>query len=133
VAAIVNFYGITDVAHLLDTAARRGYAVTWLGDGPDRESLARSVSPLTYVREDLPPIFTVHGDADPTVPYDHAVRLHRALDDVGVPNELKTVPGGKHGKFTKEENADILGLVGAFLKKHGIVTAAGTTIERSGR
>lgn len=133
VAAIVNFYGITDVTHLLDSANRRGYAVKWLGDGPDRESLARSVSPLTWVRKELPPIFTVHGDADPTVPYDHAVRLHRALDEAGVPNELKTVPGGKHGKFTKEENAEILGLVAAFLKKYGIVTARGTTIERAGK
>jgi len=129
VAAIVNFYGITDVVDLLDRANRRGYAVKWLGDTPDREEIARSVSPLTYVRKELPPIFTVHGDADPTVPYEHAVRLHKALDDAGVPNELLTVPGGKHGKFEKEENVRILRAVAAFLKKHTIVTGEGKTIE----
>jgi len=36
---------------------------------PDRESLARRVSPQTYVRPDLPPILTVHGENDPLVPY----------------------------------------------------------------
>lgn len=121
VAAIVNFYGITDVADLLGTANRRGYAVKWLGEGPDRESLARSVSPLTYVRAGLPPVFTIHGDADPTVPYGHAVRLHRALDDAGVPNRLYTVPGGLHGKFSKEQARAILDAVAEFLSQREIV------------
>jgi acetyl esterase/lipase len=120
-AAIVNFYGITDVADLLGTANRRGYAVQWLGEGPDRESLALSVSPLTYVRTDMPPVFTIHGDADPTVPYTHAVRLHRALDDAGVPNRLYTVPGGLHGKFSKEQAASILDAVAEFLRERGII------------
>jgi acetyl esterase/lipase len=125
VAAIVNFYGITDVVDLLDRANKKGYAVKWLGDRSDKEEIARSVSPMTYVRKDLPPIFTVHGDADPTVPYEHAVRLHKALDDAGVPNEFLTVPGGKHGKFEKEENVRVLRAVSAFLKKHDLVTEDG--------
>jgi acetyl esterase/lipase len=37
VAAIVNFYGITDVADLLDGPNRKSYAVSWLGDAPNRE------------------------------------------------------------------------------------------------
>ena len=65
-------------------------------DGEPARSLdvARRVSPLTYVRSGLPPILTIHGDADPTVPYQHAVRLGQELDNVGVANELHTVPGG---------------------------------------
>lgn len=129
VAAIVNFYGITDVVDLLDRANKKGYAVKWFGDLPNKEEIARSVSPMTYVRKDLPPIFTVHGDADPTVPYEHAVRLHKALDDAGVANEFITVPGGKHGKFEKEENLRILRVVAAFLRKHNIATEEGKTIE----
>ncbi len=69
VAAVVNFYGITDVADLLDGANEKSYAVAWLGSRPDREEVAKRVSPLTYVRADLPPILTIHGDADPAVPY----------------------------------------------------------------
>jgi acetyl esterase/lipase len=97
VAAVVNWYGISDVNELLDGANMKPYAVTWLGSATDREQIAKRVSPLTYVRAGLPPVFTIHGDADPTVPYTQSVRLHKALTDAGVANELMTIPGGKHG------------------------------------
>ena len=31
VAAIINWYGITDVADLIDGPARKDYAIAWLG------------------------------------------------------------------------------------------------------
>jgi acetyl esterase/lipase len=120
VAAIVNWYGITDVADLLDGPNRKAYAVSWLGSAPDREEIARRVSPLTYVRPGLPPILTIQGDADPTVPYTHSLRLRDALNKAGVPNELVTIPGGKHGQFTAEERIRIYKAVWAFLEKHGL-------------
>jgi acetyl esterase/lipase len=97
VAAIVNWYGISDVNELLDGPNMKPYAVSWLGSAIDREQIAKRVSPLTYVRAGLPPIITIHGDADPTVPYTQSVRLHKALNDAGVTNQLVTIPGGKHG------------------------------------
>jgi len=69
VAAIINWYGITDVADLLAGSNSKSYAVQWLGSLPNREELARSVSPITYVRPGLPPILSIQGDADPIVPY----------------------------------------------------------------
>lgn len=118
VAAIVNWYGITDVNDLLDGPNQKAYAVTWLGALPDREAIARRVSPLTYVRPGLPPILTIHGDSDPTVPYTHALRLQEALNKASVPNQLLTIPGGKHGGFTAEENLRIYTTIRDFLKKH---------------
>ncbi len=117
VAAIVNWYGITDVADLLDGPNRRGYAVQWLGSRPDRNTLATSVSPLQFVRKDLPPILTIHGDADPTVPYTHAQRLQAALEQAGVPHQLVTVPGGQHGNFPPAQRTRIYGEIRAFLGK----------------
>jgi dipeptidyl aminopeptidase/acylaminoacyl peptidase len=70
----------------------------------------------------LPPIFTVQGDADPTVPYTHSLRLQEALNKAGVPNELVTIPGGKHGNFTAEERVRIFTALHAFLEKHGLPT-----------
>jgi dipeptidyl aminopeptidase/acylaminoacyl peptidase len=122
VAAIVNWYGITDVADLLDGPNRRTYAVAWLGSAPDREAVARRVSPLTYVRAGLPPILTIQGDADPTVPYSHSLRLRDALNKAGVQNELITVPGGKHGGFKADERIRIYTGVRAFLEKNGLPT-----------
>ncbi|MGD8277875.1 MAG: alpha/beta hydrolase [Gemmatimonadota bacterium] len=121
VAAVVNWYGITDVVDLLDGPNMKGYAVQWLGSMTDRDDVARRVSPMTYVRPDLPPIITIHGDADPTVPYEHAVRLHEALTKAGVPNELVTIPGGRHGGFSAEQDARAYAAIEAFLTKHGII------------
>ena len=58
--------------------------------------VAERVSPLQYVRAGLPPIITIRGDADPTVPFSYAVRRHEAQAKAGVPNQLVTIPGGKH-------------------------------------
>jgi acetyl esterase/lipase len=121
VAAIVNWYGITDVVDLLDGANRKTYAVAWLSSMPNREEVARRVSPLQYVRPGLPPILTIHGDADPTVPYQHAVRLHEGLAKADVPNQLLTIPGGKHGNFTPDERTKIFVTIREFLKKNGVM------------
>ncbi|HEY2843665.1 MAG TPA: alpha/beta hydrolase [Bryobacteraceae bacterium] len=120
VAAIVNFYGITDVSDVVDGPHRANSAMQWMGSQPNREEIARRVSPLTYVRAGLPPVMSVHGDADPLVPYQHAVRLHEALDKVKVPNQLLTIPGGKHGGFTPEERTMIFLKVREFLAKNGV-------------
>ena len=83
VAAVVNWFGITDVADMIQGPNTHGYAVSWLGSLPNREDLAKRVSPLTYVRSGLPPVLTIHGDADKLVPYSHAVRLARGADQGG--------------------------------------------------
>jgi acetyl esterase/lipase len=120
-AAIVNFYGITDVADLLDGVNQKAYAVTWLGSATNRVEIANRLSPLTYVRPGLPPILTVHGDADPTVPYTHALRLQDALEKAGVPHQLVTVPGGKHGNFTADEYVKVYAAIRAFLAKYDLL------------
>ena len=120
VAAIINWYGITDVGDLLSGPDEKGYAVRWLGGRADPESVAARVSPLTYVRPGLPPILTIHGDADPLVPYQHAVLLRDKLQAVGVPNELHTVAGGGHGNFNKEQTIQIYQTIQRFLGEHGL-------------
>lgn len=121
VAAIVNWYGITDVVDELDGPNMKRYAVEWLGSQPDREAVAKRVSPLTYVRAGLPPVITIHGDADPTVPYQHAVRLKEALDRAGVSNEMVTIRGGKHGGFSAEETERAYTAIESFLKRLTLV------------
>lgn len=120
VAAIIDWYGIVDVNDLLDGDNRKTYAVQWLGSLPNREEIARRVSPLTYVRPGLPPVLAIQGDADPTVPYQHSVRLTAALTKAGVANQLVTIPGGKHGGFTPEERTRIYVAIRAFLAKNGL-------------
>lgn len=125
VAAVVNFYGITDVNDLLEGSNQKAYAVQWLGSLPNRDEVARRVSPLTWVRPGLPPVLTIHGDADPTVPYAHATRLRDALTGAGIPNQLLTIPGGRHGGFSKEEYLKVHATIREFLARHGLPTRGG--------
>jgi len=120
VAAIINWYGITDVADLLSGPNTKGYAVQWLGGLSDRADVARLTSPLTHVRAGLPPVLTIHGDADPIVPYEHGTRLHEALENAGVASELHTVPGGGHGGFDTNETLAIFETIQEFLSRHGL-------------
>ncbi len=117
VAAIIDKYGITDVWDWgYGTNVTSKSATRWLGDKANDKKFAASVSPVTYVNKNSPPIFIVHGDADPTVPYQQSVDLHKKLVELGVKTEFITVPGGLHGKFDKEKNSEINKAIAEFLK-----------------
>ncbi len=117
VAAIVNWFGITDVADIIDGPNTKTYAVKWLGSLPNRREVAKRVSPLTYVRPGQPPVITIHGDVDPTVPYAHATQLHEALNKAKVSNELVTIKGGKHGNFGVQAQQGAYAAILEFLGK----------------
>ena len=96
----------------------RSVTATWIGGETGADNLARRVSPMNYLREDSPPIITIHGDADRVVPYEQSTRLHRALDELGVANRLVTIGGGGHGAFTAEENLRARSAIREFLNVH---------------
>lgn len=118
VAAIIDKYGITDVwdwgygSNITSKSATR-----WLGDKANDQKFAMTVSPINYVSKDSPPVFIVHGDADPTVPYQQSVALHKKLTDAGVKTQFMTVEGGLHGKFSKEKNSEVNKAIAEFLKE----------------
>ena len=78
---------------------------------------------MTWARSDLPPIITVHGDSDPTVPYSQAIQLRDALNAVHARNTLITISGGKHGGFTPEERMSAYVAIRKFLAGYGLPTA----------
>ncbi len=125
-AAVVDFYGITDVAELLDGPDRKPfpeswpYAVQWIGDQPNRAAIAERASPMTYVRRGLPPIISIHGDADATVPYSQSTRLQAALETAEDAHELVTIPGGGHGNFAADQWQRAYSAVRAFLRAHDL-------------
>lgn len=120
IAAIVNGYGVADVADLLDGPHHQGFATQWLPEQPGRAELARRLSPLTYIRHDVPPVLTVHGERDTTVPTAQAHRLTDALRAAGAEAELVIVPGAKHG-FSPEQWPGVHAQIFAFLKQRGVL------------
>jgi acetyl esterase/lipase len=118
VAAIVNCYGPTDVNDLL----RRGtsFAKTWLPEQAGREELATRLSPMTYVRNDLPPILTVQGENDTTVPVTQNVKLTWALKQAGVDAEMILIPGAGHGPRPGGW-PEVNRLIFEFLRKRGVM------------
>jgi len=120
VAAIVNWYGISDVNDLIKGPNVKNYAVMWMGSLPNAEEVVKNVSPLTYVRPGLPPIISIHGDKDSVVPYSHSVRLHEALKKTNNVEQLVTIEGGDHGMFTKEQYTKGYDAIWKFLKDNKI-------------
>lgn len=120
VAAIVNWFGITDVNDVIEGPNLKNYAVMWMGSQPNAAEIAKRVSPLTYVRAGLPPILTIHGDKDDVVPYSHATRLHEALEKAKVKNQLLTIKNGGHGQFTQAEYVRAFDEIWKFLTENNI-------------
>ncbi len=122
VAAVVNFYGITDVQDQLEGEHMLSYATTWAPSSlPDQQEVARRVSPYTWVRKKLPPVMTIHGDADPVVPYEHGVDITKELIKYGNDAELLPIHQGDHGNFTPAQYTEIFNAIFDFLTHRKIL------------
>lgn len=146
IIAVLDFLGPTNLAEGLTEGGSVDFTHQWLGADepltrysatepaagtkqhvtwpqPDEKTLAKAklMSPMTYIRNDLPPTFIVYGDSDRTVFPSQDIQLAKALSAAGVPNEVDAVKGRGHGGFTKEENDTSKLLCLGFLQAHGIM------------
>jgi len=122
VAAVVNWFGIADVADIVEGPRATHYAIEWFGSRPDRVELAKQLSPINNVRRDGPAVITLHGENDNVAPYKGAVDLHKALDLAGVKNKLITLKGRGHGGFSKDEMMSGYASIRAFLREVGVLS-----------
>jgi acetyl esterase/lipase len=120
IAAIVNGYGPTDVTDLLSRGT--SWAVQWLpANTPDRAGIAARMSPINYVRADIPPLITVQGSDDTTVPVVQNQDLVAALQAAGADASMHLVAGAGHGFATPAGAwADAQTAMFGFLVQHGI-------------
>lgn len=102
VQVAVNLYGPTDFSQPLPFTTPA--------------NLVTDASPLHQVGPGAPPILTVQGTGDELVSPEHARMLHEALGRAGVRNQLKLVPGGKHGMDLQPPQGDLRPTVLAFLE-----------------
>jgi acetyl esterase/lipase len=119
VAAVVDWYGITDVGALLPERPGPDDNVTVFlgGDPADRPRLAAAASPVSYTRSPAPPFLLVHGTRDTLVPFDQSERLAGLLRAAGNHAEVVAVPGAEH-IFLNADVAPIVARSVAFLTHH---------------
>lgn len=115
IAAVVNFYGVSDLTPLVDRPAIR--AVLPAGDP---ESAARALSPVTYVSRGLPPVFSIHGTADELIPAGQTALLTRAIREAGGEAFELYIDGGRHG-FSKAHQQAAYEAIFEFLKRRGML------------
>ena len=113
VAAVVNWYGVSDPTDHVNRGSP-GIVAAFRGL-PNAVEVAKTVSPVHLVSASAPPVISIHGDADGTVPYAQSVRLHAALKSIGVTERLVTIPGGGHGSFSRTENQRAYAAIEQFL------------------
>jgi acetyl esterase/lipase len=120
-AAVIDFYGPTDLRPQSLGAWNSPSIGKWVGEGEAGAAMAARMSPITRVKPGRPPVFIVHGDADPVVPIAASTALKAALDRAKVPAELHVVPGGVHGKFDPVVQDRLLVDAVTFLKRHRVI------------
>lgn len=67
-----------------------------VSDTAMRNKIGKEVSPLYFVSQDDPPVFIIHGDADPTVPLQQSHSIIARYKEAGVIHQFIIKKGGKH-------------------------------------
>jgi acetyl esterase/lipase len=112
VQAAVSFYGASNLQTILAQSTEHGLSVRvpalqlLLGGQPNtKPDLARLASPVTHVDASDPPLWLIHGDADPQMPMEQSLELEAAYRKHDLPVQFDVIKGGKHGGaefFTRE-------------------------------
>ena len=107
VQAVACFYPPTDYLDWFedgDNAVGIGRLAAYAGAfGPKaataegRAQLGHDLSPIYWVKKEQPPIYIVHGDADPQVSITQAYRFHKRCQETGATCEVLIRHGAGHG------------------------------------
>ena len=109
VQAVLDLFGPSDMT-LFSKRNKR------FGEGKAADML-KSVSPVTYISKDDPPLMIFQGDKDPLVPQQQSEHVHKLYQEAGLDSSLYIIKGATHGgpQFT---DATRSALVKQFFDKH---------------
>lgn len=102
VAAVVPFYAPHDLEirararQEVKEGAAKMFQVKTKPDEADFVALGKA-SPINAVKAGMPPYLLIHGDQDPTVPYEQSTAFQKKMKALGNVCDLISVPGGGHG------------------------------------
>ncbi len=127
ILAVIDKYGPCDFTQLMTYSS----LIAWTGQRFSDQAFLNSLSPIEYVNANTPPTYIIHGDADPTIPYNQSVTLYAALQTVSVKSKFTTVPNGGHGGFTDTYNTQMENEILSFIDEVLANLLTGTNPQNS--
>ncbi len=124
VQCVISLFGASNLQTILSQSTEQGLKMRvpalqlLLGGQPDEKpELTKQASPVAHLDKKDPPLFLMHGDADPQMPYQQAQEFAQAYEAIGLPVQFVTIPGGRHGsgEFFDQQS---IGLMATFLHAH---------------
>lgn len=118
IRAVADLYGPVD---LTTPFARQNSMVTRLMacSWQNNPGLFRDASPIFHVTKNSPPTLILHGSSDKVVPAEQAEQLKQRLDSLGIPCELKILPGWPHTMdLVNRVHQWCTGTMESFFQKH---------------
>lgn len=118
VSVVLNLFGPTDMGQDFQESLRNMVSQAVVGK-PYAEAGAeiKALSPITYVKKGVPPVFTIHGDQDTVVPVRQATRLDEAMKAAGAVHEIRIIEGMGHAaEMNRPTFTAALGEAVVFLK-----------------
>lgn len=98
IQAVVPCWGVFDFSLLTNLDGRHHGDLPYMRPkGTTFEEHLELISPITYVTEDDPPVFLIHGEDDAVVPVNQSYAYYNALEVAGVTCELLVVKNAGHG------------------------------------
>ena len=117
VCAAVSFYGASNLNSILGQSTAHGLSVRvpalqlLLGGQPDQvPEVSRLASPITHVDEMDPPLWLIHGDADPQMPIEQSTELEKMYRKNKLTVRYDIIVGAVHGGpefYTDQRLADL--------------------------
>ena len=87
-----HVYGAFDFRKFTDSTTTYDFVT----DNATRDKIGKEISPIYAVSPDDPPVFIIHGDADPTVPLEQSQMIIAKFKEAGVPNNFIIKKGARH-------------------------------------
>lgn len=85
-------YGAFDFRQYTDSTITYDF----VSDTAARNKIGKEISPIYFVSPDDPPVFIIHGDADPVVPLEQSQTIITKFKEAGVPNNFIIKKGARH-------------------------------------
>jgi dipeptidyl aminopeptidase/acylaminoacyl peptidase len=118
-AAGVDIVGISSLVTFLENTSdyRRAVREREYGSLADDREFLVSASPITYLDDIVAPLFVIHGANDPRVPLSEAEQIKAALDERGVPCEMRVYHDEGHGLAKRANRLDAYPAAVEFLER----------------